>query len=426
MKRGKKMFTLVIIVAIIAVSGYFIFPDLFHDHRGEETLYTCPMHPQIVQDRPGDCPICGMRLVPVRKEEKKEAVSHDGHDMAGLTAVTIDPARQALMGITFEKAEKRKLIKEIRTTARILPDETRLFKVSVKVGGWIEKLFVNQTGQFVKRGSPLFSLYSPELFSAQQEYLSALRAAAALKDRGAGAGFASASVDEVVRAARERLRLFDISAAQIARIGKNGEAERTLILYSPASGYIQEKKVFPGQKVMPNDELFIIADLSRVWGESDIFETDLPYVKAGMPVEITLPYWVGKSFRGRISFLDPFLDPDTRALKARLEIPNADLTLKPNMFGDAKISYSGGVRVSVSEGSVMRTGTRDYVFVKKSEEGHILPVEVKLGLRSSDGYFEVREGVKEGDVVVSSANFLVDSESAIKAALKAASGGHNH
>ncbi len=368
-----------------------------------------------------------MRLVPARKEEKKgEGDTKGGAGLTGLAEVSISPEKQALMGLTFEKAAKRALVKEIRTTARILPDETRQYKVTMKVNGWVERLFVNQTGQYVRRGAPLLSLYSPELLSAQQEYVSALNAARKLGARGDTGGLTASSLDELVRAARERLRLFDISAGQVASLEKSGTVERAMIIHSPASGYVLEKKVFPGQKVMVNDDLMTIIDLSRVWGESDIYEADIPYVKIGMAVEVTLPYWPGKVFRGRISFLDPFLGPDTRTLKARLEIPNGDLTLRPNMYGDAKILYHAGTKVAVSEGAVMRTGLRDYVFVKKNDGGDIVPVEVKLGVRSGDGYFEIRSGLIGGESVVSTANFLVDSESSIRAALKSASEEHTH
>ncbi|TFH39614.1 MAG: efflux RND transporter periplasmic adaptor subunit, partial [Chrysiogenales bacterium] len=390
--------------------------------------YTCPMHPQIVKEKPGNCPICGMKLVPLRKDDKSDANGHDGRSMTGLSPVRIDPERQALMGLTFEKAERRDIVREIRTSAKILPDETRQYRVTVKVNGWVEKLYINQTGQFVRRGSPLLTLYSPELLSSQQEYLSSLRAGERLAGMEDGGGLSGSGIQEITKAARDRLRLFDISQAQIDRIGRTGVVERTMVLYSPASGYVMEKNVLPGQKVLGNDTLMTIIDLSRVWGEADVYETDIPYVKTGMNVELTLSYWPAKVFRGRITFLDPVLNPETRTLKARLEIPNADLSLKPNMYGDAKLRYSAGKKISVSEGAVMRTGERDYVFVKKTERGDILPVKVTLGVRDSGGFFEIRDGIKDGDMVVSTANFLVDSESSIRAALKAASapGGHQH
>lgn len=427
MKKKRRVIGYILAATLIGTAAFFVIPTFLHNHSGEDTLYTCPMHPQIVQDHPGDCPICGMRLVPLRKDEKKRDGDTKGEaGLAGLGEVSIDPEKQALMGLTFEKAVKRALIKEIRIPARILPDETRQYKVTMKVNGWVEHLFVNQTGQYVRKGAPLLSIYSPELLSAQQEYISALNAARKLSAQSDAGGLTASSLNEIVQAARERLHLFDISSDQVARLEKTGIVERTMVIHSPASGYVQEKKVFPGQKVMVNDDLMTIIDLSRVWGESDIYEVDIPYVKIGMTVEVTLPYWPGKTFRGKITFLDPFLNPDTRTIKARLEIPNSDLTLRPNMYGDAKILFNAGMKIAVSEGAVMRTGLKDYVFVKKNEGGNIVPVEVKLGMRSSDGYFEIRSGLVGGESVVSTANFLVDSESSIRAAIKSSSEGHKH
>jgi membrane fusion protein, copper/silver efflux system len=200
---------------------------------------------------------------------------------------------------------------------------------------------------------------------------------------------------------------------------KTGKVERYVTLVAPSSGYITEKTVVKGQKMMVNDSLMMIVDLSVIWGEADIYETDIPYVKQGMPVEITLSYWPGKVFKGKISLVNPFLSAESRTLKARIEIPNSNIDLKPNMFGEAKISYSIGKKLAVPESAVMRTGSLDYVFVDGKND-FIIPTEVTLGLRSSDGFFEVKTGIKNGDKIVTSANFLVDSESSLKAAFKSA------
>ena len=455
--RTAKTKYIIVTLLIFALGGYLLMQFYPHSHNGkvaEKILYTCPMHPQIVQDTSGDCPICGMKLVPLVKEKKpaekkimykstmlpgevsdkpgKDSMgmdmvpfeadegggraASDSNSLPGLAPVTIPNEKRVMMGLNFETIKYRNMFKEIRTSTKIVQDETRQFRVTTKVSGYVENLFVNQTGQFVKKGAPLLSIYSPELLAAQQEYLSAIKAQGKLA--GMDQSMAG-SIGDIADSARERLRLLDITDAQIDKIKISGQVTRAVTLYSPASGFVMEKSVLKGQKIMENDALMIIADLTRVWGEADIYESDIPYIRTGMNAELTLSYWPGKAFKGRITFLSPVLDPEARTLKARIEIPNSDLVLKPNMFADAKINYVIGERIAVPESAVMRTGTRDYVFIE-GDHDLIVPYEVKLGMRSGDGYYEVLSGLKKDERVVISANFLVDSESSLKAAFKSA------
>jgi membrane fusion protein, copper/silver efflux system len=373
--------------------------------------YRSSMNSNEISDKPGKDSM-GMEMVPFEENPPDEIETPEG-----LASVSIPPDKRTMIGLTFEKVQPKIIYREIITPVKIAQDETRQFKVNTKVSGWVETLYVNQTGQHVQKGAPLLSIYSPELLSAQQEYISALKAKVKLTGP-AGEGM-SDSMDELIQAARERLHLYDISDTQISELEKSGRVERYVTLSAPSSGYIIEKTVSKGQKIAINDSLMMIVDLSAVWGEVDIYETDIPFIKQGMPVEITLSYWPGKVYKGRISLVNPFLSSESRTLKARIEIPNGNLELKPNMYGDAKLTYSIGKKLAVSESAVMRTGSMDYVF-REGKGDLVIPTEVSLGLRSSDGFFEVKSGLKSGEKVVTSANFLVDSESSLKAAFKSA------
>jgi membrane fusion protein, copper/silver efflux system len=447
-------FVTLLILALLAVVLAAAVLIIHHRSDGDagKPLYTCPMHPQIVRDAPGDCPICGMTLVPIQREEPaagqpgghgpktmyrstmnpdeisdKPGKDSMGMDMVafeqeeekvetpeGLAAVTVSREKRDLIGLSFSPVTRMHLLKETRTSARITADETRLFRITVKMDGWAEKLFVNQTGQAVRKGDPLFEIYSPDLVSAQQEYISSVHAS-----EKQGASVDSAGVEGFESSATAKLRLLDIDDSQIRRLRDSGTIERTMTIRSPVSGVVTEKMLLQGQRVMMNETLMTMADLSRVWGEAVLYETDLPWVKVGMPAQLSLSYWPGKSFSGRIGFIRPFLDTETRTATARIEIPNPDLDLKPGMSADVTLTFDLGERLAVPEAAVMRTGTRDYVFLEGDGDA-LVPREVRLGALSEQGVYEVISGLKEGDRAVTSANFLVDSESSLKAAFQSA------
>ncbi len=476
--------------------------------------YHCPMHPTYVSDKPGDCPICNMKLVPM--EEKAETsstgekyictmcpevqsdkpgrcpecgmdlVKADGEiagatgeqaasqpagerkilfyrnpmdpnitspvpakdDMGmdfipvyadeaapkigpveGLAAISLTSMKSELAGIQTATASWEHMTRSIRTVGLVTADETRIRHIHTKIPGWIEKLEANFTGQQVRKGKPILTIYSPELLSSQEEFLRA---------REAAAKFEKSSLPEVRRggedllaAARKRLELFDVPENFIRDLERTGQPKRTVSLLAPVSGYITSKETFEGQQVEPGMELFTVTDLSQVWVEADVYEYEAPSVKIGQKAVLTLPYDASVLLTGRVDYIYPYLSPESRTLKVRLQFNNPDLTLKPSMFVNVELKVDSGEGVVIPESSIMDTGARQVVFVDAGE-GHILPREVRVGERG-EGKARILEGLKDGERVVIRANFLLDSESRLRAAIEgmtaaapSAPTGHQH
>jgi len=365
-----------------------------------KTLYTCGMHPWIIQDHPGNCPICGMKLEPVHKTTSAGAPSTIS------SAITIDPATIQLMNIQTAEITRGPLRRTIRTVGTIDYNETALTDVTTKFKGWIEKLDVDATGQLVHRGEPLFEIYSPELYSAEAEYLSVL---------GTNSG-ASATV--LREAAWEKLKFFDIPDAQIAELEKTRVPRKALEILAPGEGFVIEKGVVQGQMVDAGMKLYRLADLGLVWVFAQVYEQDLPYVRLGQEATVKLSSLPDREFRGRVTYVYPDVDAKTRTAKVRLEFENPGYFLKPGMFVSAQITAELDPAVLlVPDSAVLRSGEKNTVFVARSG-GTFDPRPVVLGPEAEHAMIEVISGLQEGEHVVTSGQFMLDSESQLNEAIE--------
>jgi Cu(I)/Ag(I) efflux system membrane fusion protein len=315
--------------------------------------------------------------------------------------------------------EKRRLAKMIRAGGRVDFDEKRLTTISPKVSGWIEELYVDFTGALVKKGAALLTLYSPELVSTQEEYLAALRAQRELS--ASPYPEVAASGRALVEAARRRLTLWDISEEQVRSLEQSGEVRKTLTLYSPFEGYVLEKMAFKGMRVEAGMTLYKLADLSVVWLYADVYDYELPFMRLGQTASVRLAHLPGDPLTGKVVYIYPSLDPRTRTARVRIELPNRSGRLKPEMYADVEIRVDLGDRLAVPEGAVIDSGLRQIAIIDKGQ-GYFEPREIRTGAKVEEWY-EVLKGLAAGERVVTSANFLIDSESKLKEAIGGMSGG---
>lgn len=397
-----------------------------HSVKHLEPNYVCPMHPQIIRDKPGTCPLCGMDLVekePESKQEKKilywvapmdsnyrrdqPGKSPMGMDLIpvydetgnGVT-VKISPAVENNMGVRTTTVKKSKLWRRIDTVGYVDFDENKISHIHLRVKGWIEKLLIKSEGEQVKKGQLLFEVYSPELVNAQEEFVQALRT-----------GHRSLSL-----ASRERLEALGISSDQIDSISKNRKADQYVKIYAKQDGIISKLNVREGMFVMPQKEVMTLADLSSVWIHAEVFESQADWVKQGQSAEVRLSYLPGRNWEGNVEYIYPSLDPKTRTLKVRLRFDNVDEVLKPNMFADVTI-YGGAKREIniIPREALIRTGNEERVILSLGN-GRFQPRDVVAGIESGDS-IEIIRGLAEGDIVVTSGQFLIDSEASLKASI---------
>jgi RND family efflux transporter MFP subunit len=411
----------------------------------EQTLYTCGMHPQVVQPEPGNCPICGMKLTPIRKSagvanspaassgERKikyykstmapgEARPTPGKDSMGMdmvpvyeeeaaatepSAIAIDPATTQTMGIRTATVTRGPLRRAIRTVGVIDYDETTLADVTTKFKGWAEKLYVNATGQLVMRGDPLFEIYSPELYSAQREYLVAI-------EQGT-----NAPGEAVLKtSALTKLKFFDISDEQIAELERTGQPRKTLRIVAPQDGFVVEKLVVQGQMVDPGMKTYRLADLGLVWVQAQIYEQDLVFIKLGQEATVTLSYLPDREFRGRVTYIYPNVDEKTRTARVRIEFHNPGYFLKPGMFATLQIiSELEPSALLIPDMAILRSGEKTTVFVAL-EGGKFDPRTVTLGPPADEDAYQVLGGLKAGERIVTSGQFMLDSESQLREAIR--------
>lgn len=434
------------LVAVISIADYVVArrATTGAQTRAAATLYYCPMHPEIVQDHPGECPICGMTLVPrphgpvTRSPTMAPAPARAGD--AGVAAAgggatdasRAAPAELAPIDIPLERVQKigvktaavvrKTVVNDLRTVGVIQVNERGLAQVSPRFSGWVEQLFVSETGQRVRRGQPLATIYSPEVLQAQQELLTVLGWTGASSKDTAGAAEHGhvASAESLASDARRRLELLGVSPEEIDAIARTRKPQRALPIRSPVDGHVVGKNIVAGMTVSPGVALFEVADLSTVWVVAEVYESDVHRIRIGQVARFQAASYPGEIFRGKVQFVYPTLDSSSRTLRVRLEFRNrpgpAGLKLRPGMYGDVLLDLPASSGLMVPAEAVVDTGQVQYVYVVTGE-GHYEPRVVK-GTARGDDLFEVLEGVREGEKVVTTAGFLIDSESRLRAAIQ--------
>lgn len=467
------VFVALIIAGILLFEGEKIPDEITEERAGDQhqQLWTCGMHPEVIQDEPGNCPKCGMKLVPVKQtslvsSNEASSMQHEGtspntgkpgkkgereilywqapmdpteiYDRPGKSkmgmdlvpvyadqagsgsggSITIDPVTVQNMGVRVAPVKYIDFSRRIRSVGKIVYNEEKLFTINTKISGWIEKLYVDYTGKMVRKGDPLLEIYSPDLVTTQQEYLLALKnrqMVAQSKFQSIKQGAAS-----LLESTRKRFEYWDIPESEIKRLEKTGEVKKTVLLRSPANGVVIHKNAVEGIHVKEGMNLYKIADLSTVWVEASIYDNEFPWIRVGQQAKMELSYLPGETFVGNVSYIYPYLDEKTRDVQIRMEFQNPELTLKPGMY--ANVWLEGKIipnALVVPSEAVIRSGERNIVFVAHGE-GRFEPREIRTGEEggSENRYVRVVSGLLDGEQVVTSAQFMLDSESRLQEAVQ--------
>ncbi len=375
--------------------------------------WTCAMHPSVHSKDPGKCPICSMDLVPVTRHEATGVGDNNEMEQEKPGEFRVPVERQQQIGVTYATVETKPLHHAIRAVGKVAPDTQRVWRVVARAGGYVQDLGVSSSGEVVKKGQVLLTLYSPELLTTQRELIDLL----AMRDRSPkGPHSARADAQGLIKSAERRLQLWNITEEQIAKIEQTRQAEESLPILSKVDGIVQTLPVTQGMTIAPGNTLVDVADLSEVWVWGDFYQEELPMLRVGQEVTVTSDSYPGEQFRGQLSLVDPFINDMKRTGRVRLDIRNPELKLKPEMYVDVLLEMDMGRSLVVPVSAIMPTGKRNIAFVDKGE-GKLEPRFLELGGKFGDVY-AVKSGVKEGERVVSSANFLIDAESKIQGALK--------
>jgi len=422
--NNKKIFKVaaILLAVILVITGsYFVYTKYNLKSSPQQTsaeIYTCPMHPQIIQDRPGQCPICGMDLVK-KNEIKDENTDNTEHDLsaANINAVKLSPSQQVLANVQTEAVKTMVFQGEKTFNGYVKINEKNFAHISTAVSGKIVKMYVNFEGQYVKKGQPVLEIYSPEMVATEKEYLLALNNLKQVLMSGNLKAIEHA--ESLVEASKRRLTYWEMTSAQLEELENSQAVRNTMIQYSKFSGTITKKYVHVGHWAIAGEDIYDVADLSNIWVIANIYESDIQYIKNGQSADIYSSAYPDDMIRAKINFINPIFNPESRTMEVRLDVSNPGMKLKPDMYVKIKINTYQNQTLAVPKNAVIRTGERNIVYVDKGK-GYYEPREVSISYEQ-DGYYAVTSGLKEGEMVVSSGGFLIDSETQIQ---KGMSTGH--